>query len=183
MAAFRSEVEVDTFVGLINETRKAISAEIELHTKLLENSQKKHEVILNRNLEELQELTRWDEAILEEVAKWEDYLERATGGLAALWREKSETLTMSRILELAAEEQTEISSLVPELEAERLEFQDILAKLKEQNDTNTMLLRRSLAIVNYSLDVILGRRAENSVYDDKGRRHDEGKKRFIDSQA
>jgi len=187
MPAFRTDTEIETFSSLVNETIKSIVAEVELHKKLLENAKTKQQVILDRDIDKLQELTRWDEAILEEVAKWEDHMEQTAKALAVLWREDPHNLSMSRILELLSDEPEAIKSLVPQLEEAKKEFQVILEELKLQNDKNTILLRRSLAVVNYSLDVVLGQSQESSIYNDKGRRYDSknsaGKKRIFDTQV
>ncbi len=183
MSVSRSESELKTFASLVAETRKAVLAECELHNKLLENAELKQQVIIDRDLEKLQELTRWDEAILEEIAKWEDYMEKAVKGLAFLWRESTSNLTMSRLLELLANEPGILSSQIEEIKKEQEQLQKTLSALKEVNDKNTLLLRRSLAVVNYSLDVILGRKSESSVYDEKGRRQEDKKKRLFDTQV
>ncbi len=183
MAVLRSESELETFDSLVAETRKAILAEYELHKKLLENAEFKQQAIIDRDLEKLQDLTRWDEAILEEIAKWEDYMEKAVKGLAFLWRVNSADLNMSRLVELLANEPEILSSQIEEIKKEQEQLQKTLLTLKEVNDKNTLLLRRSLAVVNYSLDVILGRKSESSVYDEKGRRQEDIKKRLFDTQV
>lgn len=185
MPVLRTASELETFESLVLEIRKGVLAEIELHKRLLENAEIKNKAILSRDLDRLQDLTRWDEAILEEVAKWEENMERATRGLAVLWRVDFSTLTMSKLVDLLAEEPEAISRYVSELKEDQKILQSILLELKELNDKNTLLLRRSLAVVNYSLDVILGKKPESSVYDKSGRRQKEkdGNKSIFDAQV
>ncbi|HOJ45823.1 MAG TPA: flagellar protein FlgN [Bacillota bacterium] len=175
----RSQTELETICGLLQEKQMVVAAQITLHEKLIENAKLKLEAIQNRDIEKLEELTRWDQAVLEEVAKWEDRLEKVIKALATWYRVDIKDFNLSGLLALLNEEPEEVRAFVPELARENSILKEHVETLKELNEKNTFLLRRSLAVINFSLETILGKKPETGSYDEKGRRSKDTKKHSI----
>lgn len=179
----RSQSELETICSLLQEEQIIVKAEIKLHEKLIENAKLKTEAILNRDTAKLEELTRWDEAVLEEVAKWEDRLEKVVKALAIWFRIDIKAFNLGKLLALLEDEQEIVSSQIPDIRCENEILHEHALLLKELNEKNTFLLRRSLAVINYSLEIILGKSHVVAGYDQKGRKKDSEKQSLFDTQV
>jgi hypothetical protein len=179
----RSQSELETICSLLQENQTVVTAQIKLHERLIENAKVKSEAILNRDTTKLEELTRWDEAVLEEVAKWEDRLEKVVSALAMWYRIDTKSFNHTALLDLLKDEPEEVRSLIPELQKQNETLKEYVLVLKELNEKNTFLLRRSLAVINYSLETILGKSQDSAGYDQKGRKRKGNKQSLFDTQV
>lgn len=130
------------------EFQKLFVEEYEEYTRLYEIVKNKQEAIINNDIQELAEILKEEQAIIEKIEELEAARQEILNKLAQKeGRESNKPLSFSELMELVPGERDELVQL-------KDNFLQLLDKLQEINQENRELIEHSLKITETSLEFI-----------------------------
>ncbi|AFK87676.1 MULTISPECIES: flagellar protein FlgN [Thermoanaerobacterium] len=141
----------------IDELISILNGEMLLYKDLYDIANKKTDVIVRGEIQELDSMTKVEGSII--------------GKLMALEDEREKFLNDNFDSQVTI---SQLCSILPESDAEKLkmvqeEFNNLLKALSNRNDLNKSLLKQSIEFVNYSIGVISNNLLEdNGIYGESG---------------
>ncbi|GAB6100035.1 hypothetical protein JCM16358_19140 [Halanaerocella petrolearia] len=127
-----------------------LEAEYKLYQKVYDLAEKKQEVVINEDIDQLEEIVKEEAEYLEMIQKLENNREQLVGS--------------ENISQLITESKEPISSRLSQLQENLLE---ITTKLQDLNQLNSKLITDALQLNNINLS-ILGANQQNSTYSKQG---------------
>lgn len=132
----------------------------ELHLQLLELGQTKRKVLIKNDLEQLTAIVQRESQLARTISETEkQWLEAARSFFILHGREPGPELTVSDILQLIDDEKTK-----DELQQARSELMGTMHELKQVNALNQQLIEQSLALIEYTIELIAGAPEEEMTY-------------------
>lgn len=136
--------------SLIEELIETLNREDQIYEELLPVVEKKAQVIIKNDLEELQRITAAEQDFLDQITGLEHNRTKIISNIAIVMNRKVETLNLKAIvamLEKQPVEQEQLGSLHDSLIRK-------LGRLKEFNMQNKMLIEQSLDMIEFSMNML-----------------------------
>lgn len=128
----------------------------ELHTTLLELGERKQQVLINNEVDELTRLTNEEAKLMKQVSDQERmWLSNIADFLAEKGLEPNPQMTMSELIKLVFDA-TDKQALI-DAQQQLLATMDQLSQI---NALNQQLIEQSLAFINYTLDLLTDDQSE-----------------------
>ncbi|MFY9496925.1 MAG: flagellar protein FlgN [Halanaerobiales bacterium] len=143
------------------EFQKLFVEEYEEYTRLYEIVKNKQEAIINNDIQELAEILKEEQAIIEKIEEMEEAREKILNQLALEKDiDSKETITFTELMELMPAERVELEQI-------KEKFLQLLDKLQELNQENRELIEHSLKITESSLEFIREATGRTNLYNYK----------------
>ena len=142
------------FIILLNQT-------LEIYEALLLLSRKKRQVLVEVKPQELEQLTKQEELLIIKAGQLETLRKAQTQEIITKLGLSPEQSQLATLIEHADSQTAERLEEISE------EFTEIAAELVELNELNEKLIKQSLDLVNYNIN-ILSQNAAESTYAPKG---------------
>jgi flagellar biosynthesis/type III secretory pathway chaperone len=155
----------EKFIVLLNQT-------LEIYEALLLLSRKKRQVLVEVKQQELEQLTKQEELLIIKAGQLETLRKAQTQELITELGLSPEQAQLAILIEHAD------SQTAGKLEEISEEFTEIAAELVELNELNEKLIKQSLELVNYNIN-ILSQNTADSTYAPKGKPGASGSGRSI----
>lgn len=152
----------DEMSRMLDALQHQLKRELELHGKLLDVAERKHQEILSGPMEAFVCILDEERALLDEGRRLKEAREKLISLFANKLGCKVEGLRLAQLMERAPE------PLRSELGGLQTNLRQVLERLRDLNDRNLLLIRQSLAFVKDVMDAMLGASSE-AAYDPKGR--------------
>lgn len=136
--------------------------EIKCHEDLLAFAYKKERVIINNNVDELKAITLEEEKIISAIKTHEDERTTVVKALAKSFNCSPKKFTLGVLIEKLD------SDIALEFKLIHQELVDLLQKLKRMNERNSRLIKTSLELVSYSMNLYVTLNSGPKVYGNKG---------------
>lgn len=136
--------------------------EIKCHEDLLAFAYKKERVIINNNVDELKAITLSEEKIIGAIKEHEEDRTALVKGLAKAFSESPKKFTLGFLIEKLD------SDIALEFKMIHRELVDLLKKLKRMNERNSRLIKTSLELVSYSMNLYVTLNSGPKVYGNTG---------------
>lgn len=151
---------------------------LSLHQVLLQFSQRKRDVLVTHNIQDLETVTKQMEVLILKIGKAAMLVDATVKKIASTAQSTSEQQTIEKILVLA--EPAVGDSLTGTIERMR----KLAEEIRKVNDVNTKLVQQALFFVDCSVN-LLSRNALNPTYASRGRQASTVSKNpvFIDHKA
>lgn len=121
---------------------------LDTYKALLALSKQKREMLVKVQVQEVEALTKKEEALILQIGKLEGLREQVVADIAAVSQLPPETLNLSRIRAMVDEKQANRFVWIDK------EFDSVLQELSALNQLNTELIQQSLGFINYNLNVL-----------------------------
>ena len=158
---------------LLERLTEILKEEIRLHTELLSLSRDKECIIINNQVNLLKEMVSREEEIISLIQKEEEARYELMKALALYFKISVKKLTMYKLLELIdVDFSAELKNIHQEILA-------LIKKLKSVNERNGALIKTSLDLVSYSMNLYVSLASQEPVYSAKGRLAKKVKTNFI----
>lgn len=151
--------------ALVQSLKDNLERQVSLYTQLADLAEDKQQSLVKNSLAELESVTAQEELILtqsirleQERLAWAEQFGREIG-------KRPEDIT---IVELAEQ--------YPELTEVRSELEQVIVRLQQLQEVNSLLLQQALSIVNYTVDLLT--RQGETTYAPPGRKTNEDIKRI-----
>jgi len=141
---------------------KVLEYENRLYTQILEEAEKKTDVIVKGDISSLQETTLREQKIINELEKLNSAREQIVAQIARKTGKKPEELTVSVLAELFPED------MAKKLKSTGDSLKATIEKLKYRNDINQKLLNNAIEYVNFSLNLIMQPGPQTTQYGSRG---------------
>ncbi|HML34216.1 flagellar protein FlgN [Sporomusa sphaeroides] len=138
-----------------------LTQNLQIYQALLRLSQKKREVLVAVNPQDLEQLTKQEEMLIIEAGKLEKLRQTLTGELAAALSLPPGQTALAVLIEQAEAE------TAAKLRAISETFAGVTAELVELNQVNEKLIKQSLDYINYNINILSQSTAEHT-YAPKG---------------
>lgn len=121
---------------------------LELYRALLTLSKQKREMLVKVQVQDIEAMTKREEALILQVGKLEGLREQVVADISKTSQLPPESLNLIKIRDL-----------VDEAKADRFvwldkEFDNVLQELTQLNKLNTELIQQSLGFINYNLNLL-----------------------------
>lgn len=148
---------------LLQQLISVLQKEIELHNQLLKLAQEKEMAIINNQISLLQEVTKKEAQVIEGIKEQEQARIEVINQLARYFEISTKDLTMSKLVALIdAEMSGEFKKLHKEIVS-------LIDKLRRVNERNNSLIKTSLELISYSMNLFINLSAGEAVYNPKGK--------------
>ncbi|XEQ98304.1 hypothetical protein SPX_31960 [Sporomusa paucivorans] len=138
-----------------------LTQNLQIYQALLRLSQKKREVLVAVNPQDLEQLTKQEEMLIIEAGKLEKLRQTLTGELAAALSLSPGQTALAVLIEQAEAETAAKLRTISET------FTGVTAELVELNAVNEKLIKQSLDYINYNINILSQSTAE-PTYAPKG---------------
>ncbi len=145
---------------------------VELYQAILDISRRKRELLIAVKPQELEALTKQEEALILQVGKLEAARAKLAAQLAAAGGVSADGLTLAALQQLAG---PDIADRIGKIAAD---FERILAELAPVNKLNAELIQRALGFINYNIN-ILTRSTTGPTYAPQGKNSAEAQVRKL----
>lgn len=146
---------------------RVLEAHEEVYADLLSLGRRQREVVVKGDLPGLEALLEVQQALVHRAGQLEGERSELTEALARAWGVPVESLSLSRIQERCQDGNPQEAARLGDL---RGSLERLVSDLHEVNQENARLLRRALALVRHTLDLILPAEA-SPAYGAGGYRH------------
>lgn len=162
---------------LVSRLIAVLASDAEVYTDLLHLARRKKDLVVKGELAALEALLEVEQALVQRAGQLEGERLELAATLARGWGVPAESITLSCLKERCRPEQ------VSRLEEAERGLEGVLSELKEVNQENARLLRRALALIKYSLELLLPEEGA-VVYGSRGERETPlARPRAVDRQA
>lgn len=155
--------------GVVAQLIAVLEAHREVYADLLSLGRRQKELVIKGDLAGLEALLEVQQALVHRAGHLEGERCRLTDALARGWGVPVDSLSLTRIQERCQEHGWPEAVRLGEL---RSALERLVADLQEVNQENERLLKRALALVRYTLDLMLPGEASPG-YSSKGQRRRE----------
>ncbi|MDI6894285.1 MAG: flagellar protein FlgN [Bacillota bacterium] len=152
--------------SLITSLIGVLEAHEEVYGDLLSLGRRQKELVMKGDLPGLEALLEVQQALVHRAGHLEGERSQVTDGLARSWGIPVESLSLTRIQERCQENSWPEAARLGEL---RTSLERLVVDLHEVNQENERLLKRALALVRHTLDLVLPMEASPG-YSSKGHR-------------
>ena len=129
----------------------------EQYCELHEILEEKQDVLLDRDIDRLNDITETEEAYLEQLKRLEDDRKRLFAEILPSDESRSE-VPIDELLEYVPE------SLHPDLEEIRIELKSVVRDVQRLNEENMLLLKNRLSVYDRIFNMIKGKDQDNKTY-------------------
>lgn len=136
--------------SLMEELLNTLEAEITEYTKLLELSKKKTPIIVSGDMEQLRLITDEEQIVADKIAGLDSKRSTITRDIADVLNKDVESLKLSVLIEIL-EKQPKEQKRLAEI---RDRLKSVVDSVKMINDNNMQLIRHSLEMVEFDLNLI-----------------------------
>lgn len=140
-------------------------------------SKKKTEVIVGGKVNELENIVKAEQLLLQQIMKLEENRENIIFEIASSFSQPPEELSISKIIELYQDKDSEITN---RLKSCYNVMQNVLNEVQSNNDLNNKLIKSSLEYIDFSLNLATNIRAVGNNYGESGKTNEAKKRNFID---
>ncbi len=147
--------------GLINELIVNLNEMNDLYEQLIESGKEKREVIIKNNIEELQKINSNENILVGKTLKLDKKREELFSDIAFVLNKPSENITLTKLIEYI-DKQAEAE----DVRKARDRASHLLAKLKEINESNRILIEEALNQTEFSMNVLRGTLSGKPYYCD-----------------
>ncbi len=146
--------------SLMENLIRVLGQEGDLYEALLQLSSSKTPVIVSGNLEELAQVTEKEQELVARITGLEKERTQAMKDIATVLNKDVETLKLTDLIRVLEKRPTEQRQLA----AERDRLQEIADNVRRVNDRNQELLKSSLEMVQYEMNILQsGRKAPETA--------------------
>lgn len=136
--------------SLMEELITTLSKEEELYRELLPIQERKTQVIIENNIEQLQKITGEEQETIDKVTALERKREEIIKDIGTVLNKNPKTLTLTNLIQIMAK-QPEDREKLQELH-DRLE--ESVKKLVKVNERNQMLIKQSLEMIEFNMNLL-----------------------------
>lgn len=136
--------------------------EIAYHEQLLKLANRKERVIINNNVEELKAITLSEEKIISSIRDQEIDRDGVVKKLAKHFKVSAKNFTLGKLIEKLD------NDIAIEFRLIHQELTGLLKKLKRMNERNSRLIKTSLELVSYSMNLYVNLGRGPKVYGSSG---------------
>ena len=136
--------------SLMEELITTLSKEEELYRELLPIQEKKTKVIIENNIEQLQMITNQEQETVDKVTALERKREEVIRNIGTVLNKDPKTLTLTNLIQIMAKQPQDRDKL-QELHDK---LQDSVKKLVKVNDRNQMLIKQSLEMIEFNMNLL-----------------------------
>ena len=153
---------------------RVLECESRLYDQILEEAEKKTDVIVKGDISSLQETTLREQKIINELEKLNNAREQIVAQIARKTGKKPEELTVSVLAELFPGDKAN------KLKSIRDNLMETIGKLKARNDANQKLIQNAIEYINFSLNLIMQPVPQTTQYGSKGPEKQIGSRTVLD---
>jgi hypothetical protein len=135
--------------GLISNLIETIKGQTELFREVIALSTDKKEFIIKNDIESLRQLVKQENVIIPKALKGDKTREKIMVDIATVLNKNPDELTFTMLAELTRG-QPEHEAFVAAAE----EFVVALTEMKEQNETNKLLIQDALEYIDFNINII-----------------------------
>jgi len=161
---------------LIGNLVKVLSEELKLYRYILDLSKGKTDIIINGDIDKLSNITDEENKFVIRIGKLEELREKIVYGLSKSMGIDYNKLNISKIL------QDIDSATAKNIEKLKSEIKNVMNEFKDINDLNGKLLKNSLDIVNFSINLISNVSDVSNNYSKSGQMDSARKKTYFDAK-
>ena len=136
--------------SLMEELITTLSKEEELYRELLPIQERKTQIIIENNIEQLQVITGEEQETIDKVTALERKREEIIKDIGTVLNKNPKTLTLTNLIQIMAK-QPEDRDKLQELH-DRLE--ESVKKLVKVNERNQMLIKQSLEMIEFNMNLL-----------------------------
>ena len=136
--------------SLMEELITTLSKEEELYRELLPIQERKTQVIIENNIEQLQKITGEEQETIDKVTALERKREEIIKDIGTVLNKNPKTLTLTNLIQIMAK-QPEDREKLQELH-DRLE--ESVKKLVKVNERNQILIKQSLEMIEFNMNLL-----------------------------
>ena len=136
--------------SLMEELITTLSKEEELYRELLPIQETKTKVIIKNNIEQLQLITAQEQETIDKITALERKREEVIQNIGTVLNRNPKTLTLTNLIQIMArqpEDQKKLQDLHDQL-------QDAVKKLVKVNERNQMLIKQSLEMIEFNMNLL-----------------------------
>jgi len=146
----------------VNELINILTREVEIYQEVLKISKDKTELIVEGKINELDNMTKMEQAFVIDIGKLETLREKVVKGLSDDIGLNPSDITISEIINHLDKEQAQ------ELEICKNNLLSIINEVKTVNDLNSKLIQNSIDYINFSINVLSSIPETNNNYSNTG---------------
>lgn len=144
----------------IEQLKDTLIKENELYTQVLKLGEKKTEVVVSRNIKELDNITKKEQQYIMNMGTFEKIRRSIFSNIAEELNIKKPESISELILSLEEDTGNEIDNL-------RNDLLETIDKIKKKNEDNEKLINQSLEYVNFNLELMTDSPEERNKYSNK----------------
>ncbi len=141
--------------GLIDDLVATLSGELQIYNGLIPLAEQKSKVVIENDTKRLAEITEEEQLAVEKLKVLEKKREFIMSNMKVVLNRKNSELRLEELIELM-EKQPETRAKLTDL---KKQLRETLESLKTINDRNTKLIKESLEISEYHLNMIRSSRS------------------------
>ena len=141
---------------------KVMSEELKIYRDMASNAAEKRRYLIENNVVKISEFTAMEENLISLAREKETEKNRILGEIFG--KDKSKR-NMTEILKIAP------PGLKKALEGCRTNISQVVARLKDENNKNAMIINQCLQFIDFNLQFLSGDNYSNSIYSGKARKN------------
>lgn len=163
--------------NMIKKLVDILNKELSVYKDILEVSTKKTKVIINGAAKELDKITQVEQTMILQIGRLENERENLVDNIKKQLKIEEDDVSISKIIDnLKDEYKVEIENI-------RKELLDILNKIKERNELNSMLINDSLEYINFNLNLLANTSAETTYSDKVNKNNEKANSNLFDAKV
>lgn len=132
---------------LIEELKQVLTEELEIYKTIHEYALKKTDIITSGKINELDKLTQIEQTLIIKIGKLEDKREEVIEKIGKKLNLKKDVNLSAIMPYIDKKDEKEINAI-------RDEFVNLLNKLKDRNQINSVLIKDSLEYINFNINLL-----------------------------